>query len=302
MAVFAAALLLALTRAEIIERFRAPVVTQVDGLVRVTAACSADMRRDYQLPVAGFVSGVCRTLYAAQMRRSVKFTQPGIVVAIGDVRTNVTNVVARAQTRADGSRFMRILVPAPGFADRRALRIAAAQGFFLAVDGRTVDEATALQALRDADPALRAADDRRDLARWRTGGGYTEGRADEAYLALQRKILSPGRAPAEDVAVFASRLFLYPPYYALPFAGTSDGCTFAEAIRLAARDPIVRYMALRKVTEIALYGGGRGEALSAAADAYIAFLRALAAGRSTPEELTALLAAADEKLKGVHES
>ena len=104
MNVLAAILLCALSRAELIERFRAPVVTQVDGLVSVRANCPADMRREYQLPIAGFVSDVCRTLYAGCRIKQKRFAQPGIVVTIGDVRTNVTNVVSRVQTRSDGSR------------------------------------------------------------------------------------------------------------------------------------------------------------------------------------------------------
>lgn len=301
MPLLAAIFFCALSRAEIIERFRAPVVTQVDGLVRVYADCPSDMRREYQLPVAGFVSGVCRRLYAGEMRKQVKFSSPGIVVHVGDVRTNVTNVVSRVETRGDGTRFTRIYLPAPGHADVRAFTLAAAKGYFLAVKGTVVDDAAAWRALRDADPELRAADDRRDLARWREEGVYTEGRGDEDYLKLQRKILTPGKAPPEDVAVFASRLYLYPPYHGMPFCGRYDRCTFAEAIPFSRRDPFVRYVAFGKMTEIALYGGGRGEKMSAAADAYVAFLRLLAAGESTDRELEAALAAADAKLKGVTE-
>ena len=301
MNVLAAILLCALSRAELIERFRAPVVTQVDGLVSERANCPADMRREYQLPIAGFVSDVCRTLYAGCRIKQKRCAQPGIVVTIGDVRTNVTNVVSRVQTRSDGSRWMRILVPAPGYADRYALRSAAAQGFFLALEGREVGESAVRQALRDADPLLRAADDRCDLALWRTQGVYTAGRDDEAYLTLQRKVLTPGRAAPEDAAVFASRLSLYAPYYALPFAGEFSGCSFDEAIELAARDPIVRYAAIRKIPEVVLYGGGRGEKMTAAVDAYVAFLQALATGRSEPAELRELLSQADEKLKGAVE-
>ena len=59
-------LLAALTKAEIIDRFRAAPVTQLDGLVQVYGDCPADMRRDFQLPVASFTSGICRKLYAAE--------------------------------------------------------------------------------------------------------------------------------------------------------------------------------------------------------------------------------------------
>ena len=48
--------MLALTRAEIVQRMRAPVVTQAEGLVRVFANCPEDMRREFQSPVARFAA------------------------------------------------------------------------------------------------------------------------------------------------------------------------------------------------------------------------------------------------------
>ena len=55
--------LMALTRAEIIERFRSPVVTQADGLVKVYADCPEDMRREFQSPIARFAADTVQTLY-----------------------------------------------------------------------------------------------------------------------------------------------------------------------------------------------------------------------------------------------
>ena len=63
-------MLVALTRAEIIDRFKAAPVTQLDGLVQVYGDCPADMRRDFQLPVASFASGICRKLYAAENKKT----------------------------------------------------------------------------------------------------------------------------------------------------------------------------------------------------------------------------------------
>ena len=53
---------MALTRAEILERFRAPVVTQADGLVKVYADCPDDMRREYQGPIGSFAAETVKTL------------------------------------------------------------------------------------------------------------------------------------------------------------------------------------------------------------------------------------------------
>ena len=219
MTLIASMLVMALTRAEIIERFRAPPVTKVEGLVQVFADCPADMRREYQLPVAGFVASVCRMLYSARMERPRRFTEPGIVVHIGDVRTNDASVAFRPAVRPGGDRFARIMVPSPGYADMERLRMLTARAFLLAVDGRDPGDGGAVAALREADPELRVQDDRAELAAWRERGEYADGMDDEGYLKMLRRVMTPGRASREDVLVFASRLMLYPPWHAMPFCG-----------------------------------------------------------------------------------
>lgn len=291
----------ALTRAEIIERFRTPPVTQVDGLVQVYADCPADMRREYQLPVAGFVSGVCRRLYASHLMKPLKFQDPGIVVHIGDVRTNIRAVVVATDTRPDGTRFTRIRLPAPGHSDKRSLQIAAAKGFFLAVKGVELDDAGAVAALRESDPAMKAADERAAVARWRRHGRYARGKTDEDYLKLMRRVSMPGTATKEDVLLFASRLMLYPPYYGVPFCGKYDRCTFADAVAYAQRDPVVRIAAAQKALSLLVFGGGRGDRMTAAVEAYARFLDELAKGALSKRELRELLMDADSKLKGVLE-
>lgn len=125
--------MLALTRAEIIDRFKAAPVTQLDGLVQVYGDCPADMRREYQLPVASFASGVCRKLYVAENRKPSKFAEPGIIVRIGDVRTNLSAVVSRPATRQGGEKFTRIYLPSPSGADIGRFRIEVARAFYRAV-------------------------------------------------------------------------------------------------------------------------------------------------------------------------
>ena len=299
MSTIAAILLFALTRAEIIERFRTPPVTHLDGLVQVFADCPADMRREFQSPVASYVSDVCQTLYVSRMIKPRRFAEPGIVVHIGSVRTNVTDVISEVDERPDGTRFMRIRLPAPGYADKEALRIAAARAFFLSVADEEIDDATAVARLRDADPKLRVADERAELARWRERGEFAEGRDDEYYLMQLRKVLAPGEASREDVLNFASRLRLYPAYYSEPFCGRYDTLSFEEAIELSKADLLVRLAAVRKVTELILYGGGRGEKMTAAVQAYGYFLTEVAKGEKSADELRRMLAEAEQKLKEV---
>ena len=304
MTVLGAILLLALTRAEIVERFRAAPATKLDGLVQVFADCPADMRRDYQLPVAGFVADICQKLYLAEGMRPVRFAEPGIIVHLGDVRTNVADVVAKPAVRDGGEDFTRIYLKAPGHADIGRLRLECAKAFYRAVKGRELDDGAALLALRAADPALKAEDECSELAAWRRGERTRSAfgtEDDERYLKLQRTVRLPGVALPDDVAVFASRLFLYPATFARPFAGRYDACSFREAVELARIDPMVRLAAYAKSAEVVVFGGGRGEKMTAAVDAYVKFLRALAAGRLDDAEITALLDEADAKLKGVLE-
>lgn len=299
MTTLAAILLFALTRAEIIERFRTPPVTHLEGLVQVFADCPVDMRREYQSPVASYVSDVCQTLYTSRMIKPRRFSEPGIVVHIGSVRTNVTDVISELDSRPDGTRFIRIRLPSPGYADMEALRIATARGFFLALEGEEIDEKTAVARLRDADPVLRIEDERAELARWRERGEFADGRDDEYYLMQLRKVLAPGEASREDVLTFASRLRLYPTYFGLPFCGQYDSLSFDEAIELSKTDILVRLAAVRKVTELILYGGGRGDKMTEAVQAYGFFLTEVAKGEKSVDELRKMLAEAERKLKEV---
>ena len=301
MTLVASILVLALTRAEIIERFRTPPVTHLDGLVQVYADCPVDMRREYQLPVASFVSDVCQTLYRARMMQPRRFAEPGIIVHIGSVRTNVQDVAVSVDSRADGTRFTRISLPAPGYSDRTALRLAAAKAFFLAVDGEELDDETAVARLRKADPELRLADERAELALWREQGEFSEGRDDEYYLMQLRKVLSPGEASKEDVLNFASRLRLYPAFYGMPFDGRYETLSFEDAIPLSRTNMTVRLAAVRKITEILLYGGGRGDGMTAAVQAYGYFLNEVAKGEKSEDELREMLDEAERKLKEVAE-
>ena len=297
----ASVLLLALTRAEIIDRFQAAPVTQLEGLVQVYGDCPADMRRDYQLPVAAFASDICRKLYQAENIRPIKFTDPGIVIRIGDVRTNDTNVVVRTAVRDDGARFTRIKLPSPGGADLERLRLEVVKAFSLAVKGDEIDDEGAKRLFNKADPMAHARDIAADITAWRERGVYTEGRTDEDYLRLMRSVHIPGVATPEDVRVFASRLYLYPATFDAPFCGKYSVCSFRDAVPLAKTDPRIRYAAYLKMSEIVAFGGGRGAKLTEASDAYGRFLMELTRYKLTEAELLKMLDDADAKLKGVLE-
>lgn len=294
-----AILLAAMSRAEFIARFNAAPVVQASGLVQVRAECGADMRREFQLPVAGFVTDIVRRLYAAEKIRERRFEKPGIVVVIGDVITNLTNVVVRPMTRDDGTKWTKVLVPAPGFADAGAMRLATIQGFYRAVKGEELDAAAAIARFRAAVPELRLEDEYRAIAEWQDG--RRGGEDDEKFLKLMRSVLNPGFASADDLLVFASRLYLYPEYLDQPFCGRFDCVSFREAIALSKIDPRIRFAAMLKMRDLTLYGCGRGEKMNAAVAAYVAFLKDLMEYTKSEAELVKTLDAADAQLKGVLE-
>ena len=292
MTLFASILVLALTRAEILERMRAPVVTQAEGLVQVFASCPEDMRREYQMPIASFAAETVKSLYRGLNMRPARFRKAKIIIHVGSVRTNLSEVVARTD-----SERTRIYVKAPGYADVGRLRTEITKAFYRAVKGEELDDAAAVRAFRRAHPELRIADEREELERWIKNG---EG-DDERNLALMRRILKPGEASRRDVLIFASRLFLYPFSVDGKFCGRYASVSFKEAVGLAKEDPFIRLAARRKADEIVVFGGGRGEDMGAAAAAYRDFLLALA-GAEDDGRLGELLDAADVKLNVAFES
>ncbi len=297
----ASILVLALTRAEIIDRFRAAPVTQVDGLVQVFGDCPADMRRDFQLPIASFVSDICRKLYEGENKRPLKFREPGIIVRIGDVRTNIATVVSRPAERDEGVKFTRIYIPSPSGADIQQLRVKVIQAFCRAVDGEEVDEKEAIRRYRLTDPHFRVADLQAELDAWRQRGEYAAGKTDEDYLKVLRGVHLPGVATETDVRNFASRLYLYPAYYGFPFCGKYSSCPFREAIALAKEDPFIRLAAFDKVQPLTIFGQGHGDKMNDAVATYVKFLLELARYEMSEEELSKILDEADAKLKGVLE-
>ena len=292
MSVLATVLLMALTRAEIVERFKAPVITQADGLVQVYADCPEDMRKEFQGPVARFAADTVQTLYQGLAKKPERFSKAGIIVHVGDVRTNLTEVTAQVSTN-DSRVVTRIRVKSPGYADLYRFRVEVIKAFYRSVEKRELSDDEAVAAYRHAVPTLRVFDERMKLEDWLAGRGTKD---DEEGLRLMRRIFKPGESSPRDVLIFASRLYLYPPQYDVRFLEKYDRLSFAEAVRLGRTDPIVRLVAYAKAFDLPVLGGGRSPELTAAANAYQAFLLAFATGKADEGELQALLDAADEKL------
>lgn len=293
--ILATILLLALTRAEIIERMRAPVIRHAEGLVQVFANCPEDMRREYQHSIARFASDTVRTLYRGNSMKPVSFPKAGIIIHVGDIRTNNPEIITRVFTN-DSRIVSRIWVAAPAYADLYRFQLEVIKGFYRSVKGTNITDEAAIGAYRAADPQLRIEDLRASLERWLAGGANENGKDDEYYLSLMRKVLEPGHASVRDILIYASRLRLYPSAHDAPFANSFSSLSFREAVKHAKIDVRIRVAAYLKGSSVLAYGGGRGESMTQASRAYWLFLMELARGKKTEDEMLRLLDDADVKL------
>ena len=95
--------------------------------------------------------------------------------------------------------------------------------------------------------------------------------------------------------------YLYPPQYDLRFVGGLDKRSFRDAIAASRKDLLLRLVALARADMLPVFGGGRGDSLTAAAEAYRKFLLELARGEKSDEELADLLDEADILLNIAYE-
>ncbi len=291
------ALLLAVSRAEMIERFKAPVFTRADGLVKVYATCAVDIRREYQAPVARFAGETVTALAHAEKRRLTHVESPSIIIHLGDVRTNDASVVSRVATN-DARVVTRIYLPSPAHADLNALRVELVRAYARAVQNRELSADEARETFLMTSPDYRVVKTREKLATW---FDRMEGATDAEGTKLLFRVIRPGSLSRIEARVFASRLRLYPRTFARPFLGLFHELDFHAAIKAAPLDPSVRVAARKKADEMSVFGGGRGLDLQVAAEAYRFFLLALAQGEASSDALKDLLEVADLKLNKIYE-
>ena len=296
MALFATVLLLAISRAEMVERFKAPVLTQADGFAKVYATCSVDIRREYQAPVARFAGETLTALARAAKQPFARADSPRVIIHLGDVRTNRADVVVRVATN-DAAVVTRLYLPSPAHADLARLRLEIVRAYCRAREGVELTDAEAGERWRMTDPDYRLARDRRRLQDWLEKGA---GDVDEGLRLLYR-VFRPGTLSRIEARVFASRLWLYPPSFAEPFAGRFDALSFKDAIRYAKDDPAIRRAARQKADEMPVFGGGRGDKLKDAAAIYRVFLMSLADEKTSSEDLETILEVADMALNLAYE-
>ena len=296
MTIFATVLLLAISRAEMVERFKAPILSPAEGFVKVYATCAVDIRREYQAPVARFAGETLTALARAAKQPFARADSPRVIIHLGDVRTNRADVVVRVATN-DAAVVTRLYLPSPAHADLARLRLELVRAYCRAREGVELTDAEAGERWRMTDPDYRLAHDRRRLQDWLEKGA---GDANEGLRLLYR-VFRPGTLSRIEARVFASRLRLYPSTFARPFLGSFHELDFRAAIDAAPLDPSVRVAARKKADELPVFGGGRGADLQVAAEAYRFFLLALAKGEASNDALKDLLEVADLKLNKIYE-
>jgi hypothetical protein len=116
-------------------------------------------------------------------------------------------------------------------------------------------------------------------------------RVDARFLAEGRVVVQPGVTTAGVVRRFRWHLLLCPVFYDKTFGENGAWCSFQEAA-MRAGDVDMRVRAAAQSARVKTAAVGRDGMLSAVAEAYGAFLDALARGKK-PGELTRLLLEAE---------
>ena len=126
-------------------------------------------------------------------------------------------------------------------------------------------------------------------------------RASDEHLArLARSVLEPGECGIFELDMFASKLFLYSPFFDVKMLDGRATCSFREAVDTNGSNLMVRAAAFLKAHEVPLYAIGRGDELQATAAAYERFLLGVAAGEDKAK-LEDMLNTADARLEVAYE-
>ena len=116
----------------------------------------------FRLPILAFAGNTVDALSQAFDVKRPKVREPGLIIYAQDGRTNDTRVLVRAETRANGSRVVKIFLPSPGYSDLDDLRTGIARAFI----GTEMPDWVIQGVLRSQNDELRRADQRFVLSLW----------------------------------------------------------------------------------------------------------------------------------------
>lgn len=145
--------------------FAPKAVVSTDGFIRVV---SYDNPRDdmgFRRPILAFAGNLIDSLSHAFDIKRTKVSEPGLIIYAMDGRTNDTRVIVKSETRADGSKVVKIFLPSPGYSDLDELNFGIAKSFV----GADFPDWVVQGALRCRDAETRRADTRFVLELWSDG-------------------------------------------------------------------------------------------------------------------------------------
>ena len=137
-------------------------VVSTDGFVRVVAYDNPRDDMGFRSPILAFAGNILDSLSATFGVKREKVKQPGLIIYAMDGRTNDTRVIVRPETRASGSKVVKVFLPSPGFSDLDELRCAVAKSFV----GADMPDWLVQGVLRCRDEGVRKADVRFVLELW----------------------------------------------------------------------------------------------------------------------------------------
>lgn len=145
--------------------FAPKAVVSTDGFIRVVAYDNPRDEMGFRRPILAFAGNLIDSLSAAFDIKRVKVKDPGLIIYAMDGRTNDTRVLVRPESRADGSKVVKIFLPSPGYSDLEELRMGIAKSFV----GADMPDWLAQGVLRCQDDGTRRADTRFILELWSGG-------------------------------------------------------------------------------------------------------------------------------------
>jgi hypothetical protein len=131
------------------------------------------------------------------------------------------------------------------------------------------------------DPATMNGDWWAGLLRVEQAGAVGLDAAWDARMLRERRVVdAPGRTTRADVRRLRAALLIFPGLYGMPFSGTPYGTVEWSALIEMRDRPWLRDFCRNKGASLRLLAAGRGPALLKVADAYSAYLEAVAEGRA----------------------
>ncbi|MBO5940589.1 MAG: hypothetical protein J6R18_05285 [Kiritimatiellae bacterium] len=145
--------------------FAPKAVVSTDGFIRVVSYDDPADDMGFRRPILAFAGNLIDSISRAFDIKRVKVSDPGLIIYAMGGRTNDTRVITKPETRADGSKVVKIFLPSPGYSDLDELSFGIAKAFV----GADLPDWIVQGVLRCRDGEMRRADTRFVLELWSDG-------------------------------------------------------------------------------------------------------------------------------------